>query len=61
MTGPAISIVDLAQEWEAERREFKETVAELRSGIADMEAGLGRPITEFDAEMRKKYNIPLNS
>lgn len=59
MTGPAISIVDLAQEWEAERREFDETVAELRECAADMEAGKGRSLEEFDVEMRRKYNIPL--
>ncbi len=56
--GAAESIVELAREWEAERREFDETVAELRTGLADMEAGHGRPFAEFDAEFRKKYNLP---
>ena len=56
--GAAESILDLAREWEAERREFAETVAELRAGLADMEAGKGRPFAEFDAEFRKKYNLP---
>lgn len=57
-SGPANSIVDLAQEWEAERREFEETVAELRTGIADMEAGKGLLFSESIAALRKKLNIP---
>ncbi|WP_254510862.1 hypothetical protein [Anatilimnocola floriformis] len=56
--GSAESIVELARQWEWERREFNETVAELRQGLADMEAGKGRPLAEFDAEFRKKYNLP---
>lgn len=58
--GTADSIVELARQWEWERHEFDESVAELRSGLADMEAGKGRPFAEFDAEFRKKYNIPRN-
>jgi len=57
-TGAAKSIVDLAREWEAERREFDETVAELRAGLADMEAGKGRLFSESMAELRQKLGIP---
>jgi Arc/MetJ-type ribon-helix-helix transcriptional regulator len=31
---------------------------DLRSGIADMEAGRGTPLQEVDSRLRKKYNIP---
>lgn len=57
-SGPANSIVDLAQQWEAERREFDETVAELRECAADMEAGQGRLFVDSMAALRKKHNIP---
>jgi hypothetical protein len=57
-TGSAESIVDLAREWEWKRREFAETVAELRSGLADMEAGKGRLFSESMAELRQKLGIP---
>ena len=56
--GGAESIVELARQWEWERREFNETVAELREGLADMEAGKGRSLAEFDTEFRSKYNLP---
>ena len=56
--GPVSSVVELAQEWEWQRREFNETVAELRECIADMEAGKGRLLEESIAEMRARYNIP---
>jgi hypothetical protein len=52
------SIVELARQWEWERREFDETVAELREGIADMEAGKGRLFSESMAELRQRLGIP---
>lgn len=57
-SGPANSIVDLAHQWEAERREFDETVAELRECAADMEAGKGKLFAESMAALRNKHNIP---
>jgi hypothetical protein len=39
------------------RQEFEEAVEDIREGIRNMEAGLGRPFEEVDAEMRKKYGI----
>ena len=30
---------------------------DVRQGIQNMEAGLGRSFEEVDAEIRKKYNI----
>lgn len=56
-SGSADSLVDLARQWETERRDFEETVAELRDSMADMEAGQGRLLSDFAAEMRKKFDI----
>jgi hypothetical protein len=59
--GGADSVSQLAAEWEA-RREFDETVAELRECAADMEAGVGRPFAEVDAELRQKHGFaPRNN
>ena len=33
----------------------------IRRGLADMEAGRGRPFEEFDAEFRAKHNIPRDA
>ena len=33
----------------------------IRRGLADMEAGRGRPFAEFDAEFRAKHNIPRDA
>lgn len=30
----------------------------IRRGLADVEAGRGRPFEEFDAEFRAKHNLP---
>lgn len=57
-SGTADSMAELARQWEAERHEFDETVAELRESIADMEMSRGRLLTDIAADMRKKYNIP---
>lgn len=56
--GTAESIVELAREWEWERREFEETVAELRQGLADMEAGKGRLLSESMNELCHRLGIP---
>jgi hypothetical protein len=59
--GGADSMVELAAQWEASRREYAQTVAALGECIADMEAGRGRPFAEFVAEIRAKYNIPATN
>ncbi len=46
----------LLRKWRAER-EFEETCEAIRQGIADMEAGLGRPAKEVFAELRYKFGI----
>ncbi len=35
-----------------------ETIAGVREGLADMEAGRVRTLHEVDAEMRRKHQIP---
>lgn len=35
-----------------------EAIEGIRRGLEQMEAGQSRPLGEFDASMRKKYNIP---
>jgi hypothetical protein len=42
--------------WRAER-ETEETCAEIRAAIADMEAGLGIPVEEAFAKLRRKHGI----
>jgi hypothetical protein len=39
------------------RQEYEEAVEDIRQGIRNMEAGLGRPFEEFQADMRRKYGI----
>jgi hypothetical protein len=36
----------------------QEDVEAVRQGIAEYEAGLGRPFEEFDAEFGRRNNIP---
>ena len=35
-----------------------EAIEGIRKGLEQMDAGLGRPLEEFDDYMRRKYNIP---
>ena len=35
-----------------------EAIEGIKRGLEQMEAGLGRPLEEFDTYMRKKYDIP---
>lgn len=44
------------RKWRADR-EFEETCADIRQGIADMEAGLGIPAEEVFAKLRQKHGI----
>ena len=52
------SITGLAQEWEA-RRETEETLDGIRQGIADIEAGRGKPAAVVFAEVRQRLVRPL--
>lgn len=54
--GGAESLAELLSEW-LSRREYRETVAEVSECIADMEAGVGRPLDEVDAELRAKHGF----
>jgi hypothetical protein len=40
------------------RTEHAAAIEDIRDGIQNMEAGLGRPLEEADAEIREKHNIP---
>jgi len=51
------SLVDLVRLWEAERREYEETVADVRAGIADYDAGHGKEAKEAFAEIRKQMGL----
>jgi predicted transcriptional regulator len=46
----------LLRKWRAQR-EYDETVEAIREGLAQMEAGLGRPVEEVFADLRRKYGI----
>lgn len=52
--GRELSPEELLAYW---RQEHAEAVEDIRQGLRNMEAGLGRPFEEVDAEMRKKYGI----
>jgi hypothetical protein len=40
-----------------ERREYEETCEDIRQGIADMEAGLGKPIQQVADEIRAELGF----
>jgi hypothetical protein len=52
--GAANSLIGLASEWEAERREAEQTVADIRESHADIDAGRVASITDTFAEIRKR-------
>jgi hypothetical protein len=52
--GGANSLVDLAGEWEARRREVEETVADIRDSHADIDAGRVSSVADTFAEVRKQ-------
>lgn len=53
---PELSIEDCLRLWRA-RVEYEETVAAVRQGVADIEAGRGRPFAEVDAEIRRDLGL----
>jgi len=52
-----LSLEQLVQQWYAER-EREDTIASIRRGIADADAGHVRPLAEVDAEIRSKFGFP---
>ena len=52
--GHAHSLVDLAGQWEARRREAEETVSDIRQSHADIDAGRTAPVAEAFADARKR-------
>ena len=49
---------ELLQVW---RQEHAEAIEDIRQGYKNMEAGLGRPLREVDADIRAKFNIPTDA
>jgi predicted transcriptional regulator len=56
-TGDCVTEEDLLRDAISALAERQAIVADIRQGIDDLQAGLGRPLSEIDAEFRKKYNI----
>ncbi len=54
--GVADSLVKLAGEWEARRRDAEETAADIRQSHADIEAGRVSSVAEVFAEVRKQLD-----
>lgn len=46
----------LLRQWR-EQREFEATCAAIQEGFEQMEAGLGRPVEEVFAELKRKHGI----
>ena len=59
--GNDLSLEACLQRWRAEQ-EREETIAAIKRGVADMEAGRYQSLDEVDAEIRKKYGLrPRNA
>ncbi len=54
--GAANSLIDLASEWEGQRREAQQTVADIRQSHADIDAGRVAPVADTFAEIRKRVS-----
>jgi len=50
-----------AEALRALRREREETLAGIRAGLEDVEAGREQPIAEAFADLRKEFNLPARS
>ena len=55
--GGARSLVELAGEWEAQRSEMEETVADIRQSHADIEAGRVTSVSDTFTDIRKQLNL----
>jgi hypothetical protein len=51
--GDVESLAGLVAQWEASR-EDEETIEDIRQGLADIDAGLGKPVDASFAEVRKR-------
>jgi hypothetical protein len=59
--GANLTLDEVLALWECENQteaERAETLAAIREGLADVEAGRVRPAREAIAELRRKYNLP---
>jgi hypothetical protein len=60
--GDAKSLVELAGQWEAQRRtthqrELEETLADIEASHADIEAGRAIPLSDAFAEVRQQLGL----
>ena len=55
--GEASSMVDLAGQWEAQRREMEETVTDIRKSHEDIAAGRVAQMTQTFAEIRQQLGL----
>ncbi len=53
----ALSLVELAGEWEAQRSEMEETVADIRQSHADIDAGRVAPVSDTFTDIRKQIDL----
>ena len=60
VNGKAELVVQTAEEYQKMLDEIEKNSAieGIRRGLESMNAGHGRPLKDFDAEMRRKYKIP---
>jgi hypothetical protein len=55
--GEAESLVDLAGQWEAQRREMEQTAADIRQSHADIDAGRVASVADTFSEVRKQLGL----
>jgi hypothetical protein len=60
--GSDLSLEELLERWRAQRSKTNDSLrnkvnAAIRRGIAEADAGLGRPLDEFMDEFRQRHNI----
>lgn len=53
----ADSLSELVAKWEAHQRDYDETVAAVRQGQADFEAGKGKPVEKAFADIREQLGL----
>ena len=55
--GGAESLAKLVDEWEAQHREYDQTVADVCQGQVEYEAGKGKPVADVFARVRKQIGL----
>ncbi|HTQ39460.1 MAG TPA: hypothetical protein VMJ32_10550 [Pirellulales bacterium] len=55
--GKVDSLVDLAGQWEAQRREQEETLADIRQSHADIDNNKVAPLTDSFADVRQQLGL----